>query len=65
MALTRVERERIADSRLKLQSAANALNHINPKNVPDFDDIQACLDDAEKSLGSALRSAESDAPRKK
>ena len=62
MALTRLERERITDSRLKLQSAANSLNHIDPKKVPDLDEIQECLEDADKSLGGALRSSKSDRP---
>lgn len=57
MALTRVERERIADTRLKLQSAANSLSHIDPKKVPDFDEIQECLEDADRSLHGALRSS--------
>jgi hypothetical protein len=60
MALTRLERERITDTRLKLQSAANTLNQIDPAKVPDFDDIQDCLEDAEKSLGGALRLSKSD-----
>ena len=60
MALTRLEKERIADSRLKLQSVANSLKHIAPEKVPDFDDIQNCLQNADKSLGGALRSSESD-----
>jgi hypothetical protein len=55
MALTRAERERITDSRLKLRSAANTLNDIDPEKVPDYDEIQDCLDDADKSLASALR----------
>jgi hypothetical protein len=56
MALTQVERERITDSRLKIRSVADSLNHVDPKKVPDFDEIQECLEDAEKSLGGALRS---------
>ena len=55
MALTRLERERITDTRLKLQSAANTLSQLDPGKVPDFEDIQDCLEGAEKSLGSALR----------
>lgn len=56
MALTRQERERITDSRLKLQSVANTLKHVSPDKVPDFDEIEDCLKDAEKSLGGALKS---------
>lgn len=58
MALTRVEKEQITDSRLKLQSAANTLHHIDPKKVPDLDEIQDCLENADKTLGIALRSPE-------
>jgi hypothetical protein len=60
VALTRLEKERITDSRLKLQSAARTLSHMDPKKVPDFDEIQDCLEDADKSLGGALRSSKSD-----
>jgi len=60
MALTRLERERITDSKLKLQSAANTLSRVAPEKVPDFNDIQDCLEDAEKSLGSALRLSKPD-----
>jgi hypothetical protein len=56
MALTRVERERIADSRLKIRSVADSLNHVDPHKLPDFNEIQECLEDAEKSLSCALRS---------
>jgi len=54
MRLTRVEKERIKDSRLKLQSVANSLQHINPKGINGIEEIQECLRDAEKSLKVAL-----------
>jgi excinuclease UvrABC helicase subunit UvrB len=63
MALTRVERERITDSRLKIQAIANSLKDVDPKKVPDFEEIEKCLKDADKSLGGALRSSESDPPK--
>ncbi len=56
MALTRVEKERITDSRHKLRSVAESLNHVDPAKVPEYQDIQQCLEDAEKSLLGALRS---------
>jgi len=55
MALTRLEKERITGSRLKLRSAARTLNDIDPEKVPDYEEIQDCLDGADKSLASALR----------
>jgi len=56
MALTRVERERLKDSQLKLHSITDSLTHVDPKKVPDLDEIQDCLEDAEKSLRGALGS---------
>lgn len=60
MALSRMEKERIADSRLKLQAVARSLKNIDRHKVPDFDDIEECLEGAEKSLGGALRTQDSD-----
>ena len=57
MALNRVERERITDSRIKLQAVAEALNHLSPEKVPDFAKIQECLDDATRSFDGALQQA--------
>ena len=54
MGLTRVDKERIRDSRIKLQSVANSLKQVSPKQISDIDEIQDCLRDAEKSLKSAL-----------
>jgi hypothetical protein len=53
--LTRTERERIADSRMKLQSAAETLTQVDPTKVHDFAEIQDCLDEAEKNLSDALK----------
>ena len=44
-------KERINDSRLKVQSIANSLKHIDPSKVPHFTEIENCLEDADKSLG--------------
>jgi hypothetical protein len=57
MALTRVEQERITDSRLKVQSIANSLRHIDPNKIRHFEEIQECLEDTDRSLKEALRSA--------
>ena len=55
MALTRVERERITDSRLKIQSVADSLSHVDHRKIPDFEEIRDCLEDADRSLSGALR----------
>ncbi len=56
MALTKAEKERLADSRMKLQSVAKSLRQIDPDAIPDFEEIESCLEGADKSLGVALRS---------
>jgi len=54
MGLTRVDKERISDSRMKLQSVANSLKQVNPQAINGIDEIQDCLREAEKSLKGAL-----------
>jgi hypothetical protein len=58
VAISRADKERIVDSRLKIQSVASSLSHIDPKNVPHFEEIRECLEDAEKNLSGAIRSSE-------
>jgi hypothetical protein len=55
MALTRLEREQIQDSNLKLQSVSHALSKVDPKKLGAFADIQNCIKDARKSLSDALK----------
>jgi hypothetical protein len=55
MPLSQQERERIIDSRLRIQSVAKSLNHVDPIKVPDFEEIQDCLEDADRSLSGALQ----------
>ena len=56
MALSRVEKERITDSRLHIQAVTDSLNQVAPKKIPNIAVIQECLDDAERTLSGALRS---------
>ena len=55
MSLTRLERERITDSRLKIQAITESLNGVDPDKIPDMENIQECLQDAERTLRGALR----------
>jgi hypothetical protein len=64
MALKRVEREQITDSRLKLQSVTNALKRVDPAKIKDLEGIEDCLEDADKVLGEALRTPASEGPQK-
>ena len=58
MALSKAERERVTDSMLKLQSAAKSLKKVSRREIPNFEDIESCLKDADKSLKSALTAAD-------
>ena len=58
MSLTRLERERIIDSRLKIQAITESLNGVDPTKVPEMEEIQECLQDAEKTLRGALRQSD-------
>jgi len=55
MSLTRTERERIQDSRLKIQSVAKSLKHLDPQKIDKYTELQDCLDAAEESFRDALR----------
>jgi hypothetical protein len=57
--LTQEERARIIDSTHKIQSANQTLAAVDPKKIPDIDDIQDCLENADKTLRGVLRGGES------
>jgi hypothetical protein len=65
MALTPVERERIQDSKRKLQSVSHTLHHVDPRKIADFEAIQDCLDGANRTLEGALASDGGSGPHKK
>jgi hypothetical protein len=65
MSLTKVEKERIADSRMKLQSISLSLDQIDPDKVPGYDGIQECLEEAERALGGALRAPDTGKSKKR
>lgn len=53
--LTQEERARITDSAHKIQSATHSLTHVDPRKVPSLDEIQSCLESADKTLRGVLR----------
>jgi hypothetical protein len=55
MTFTRVERARITDSVLNIQSASASLEDIDEGKVAELVEIQKCLKNADKTLRSALR----------
>ena len=52
--LTPVERERISDSLLNIQSAKNSLQGFDSNKLPEIKEIQCCLETADKTLRSVL-----------
>jgi hypothetical protein len=62
MRLTRLEKERLTDSRLKLQSVADSLEQVDPSKVRDYEAIRDCLEAAEETLSGAFHS-DADAAR--
>ena len=55
MYLTRVEREAITDSVLKIQSIQASLDLVDEAKIPDMEEIHICLKAAHKSLRGVLR----------
>jgi hypothetical protein len=54
MKLTTVERERITDSMLKIQSVRASLDEVDETKIPNVHDIEKCLESADHSLKVAL-----------
>jgi hypothetical protein len=57
MGLTRLEREKITDGMLKIQSARASLEEVAADKIPEFENLEDCLEDADKNLSRALRQA--------
>lgn len=55
MALSRVERAKITDSALKIQSAQASLQELDEEKVEDFEEIKDCLKMAGTNLREALK----------
>jgi hypothetical protein len=55
MGLSRVEREKITDTVLKIQSASSTLEEFDDTKIPEVEGVQNCLKDADKTLRTALR----------
>ena len=65
MELTQEERARLNDSKHKIQSVAETLAHVDPRKVPDYDEIRDCLESADNSLRGALGSPAKSKPEQK
>ncbi|HVW10369.1 MAG TPA: hypothetical protein VHC90_17395 [Bryobacteraceae bacterium] len=49
-----MEREKLTDSMLKIQSVRTTLGQVDESKVPDSEEIHRCLEDADASLRTAL-----------
>jgi hypothetical protein len=63
--LTLVERERITDSVLKLQSVRNSLEQVDAEKIPTKEEIETCLEHADHDLRAALGYVPEAAPTEK
>jgi hypothetical protein len=63
MALTRVEREKITDGMLKIQSARASLEEVDGSKIPEYEGLEECLEDADKNLKLALKQAPAEKKR--
>jgi len=54
MQLSKLEREVLTDSMLKIQSIEASLQQIDASKLDDIDEIHSCLKTAGKSLRMAL-----------
>src|ERR1700749_3579983 len=52
MKLTTVDRERITDSMLKIQSVRATLNEVDGSKIPHAHEVESCLETADTSLKS-------------
>ena len=59
MALSKVEREVLTDSLLKIQSIQASLEHIDGAKVPEAEEIHDCLEAADQSFRDALSGSKS------
>ena len=57
MELTKTDRAKITDTVHSIQLAQASLIDIDETKVPEVDEIQECLDGADKNLRRALRQA--------
>ena len=54
--LTKEERERLADSKHNIQAATAALSQVDPQKIPKVEEIEECLESADKTLRGVLTS---------
>ena len=54
MPLSNVDRERITDCVLKIQSVKNSLEEVEKENIPNEQEVEECLETADHNFRVAL-----------
>jgi hypothetical protein len=57
-----MERERITDSVLKIQSVRASLEHIGKSTIPKRDEVEDCLESVDRSFRESLGYLRSQSP---
>jgi hypothetical protein len=65
MELTNSERAKITDGVHNIQSARASLAEVDESKIPKLDEIQECLEDADRNLRGVLRSSHPTSGKKK
>ena len=60
MKLTEMERERISDGVLKIQSVRASLDHVGKSKIPKREEVEACLENVDRSFRESLGYARSE-----
>jgi len=62
MQLSRVEREAITDSVLKIESIQASLQQVDEGKIPEVGEIQTCLELSDQKLRGVLRENHAEKP---
>lgn len=54
--LTEAERARVVDGKHNIEAASDALSGVDRAKIPNLDDIEQCLENADQCLREALES---------
>jgi hypothetical protein len=57
--LSKEERARVTDTKHNIQAATDALSRVDPRKIPNLEQIEDCLEDADKTLRGVLETSRS------
>jgi hypothetical protein len=56
-SLTKEERARVVDSKHNIQAASQSLSGVDPRKVPKMNELEECLENADKTLRGVLQAS--------